>query len=271
VRAIYAAILLLLFSLPVAAAPSADLWERWTAHDDANKAVIDHGAWDEFLGKYVRPSPDGINRVAYGSVTPADKSRLAEYLSKMERVGISKFSRAEQRAYWINLYNATTLKTVLDYYPVKSIRKINISPGLFESGPWGAKLLKVEGEELSLNDIEHRILRPIWKDPRTHYAVNCASLGCPNLAPRAYTAVLMEGLLDDGARAYINHPRGVEIKDGLPYVSSIYRWFRSDFGAGDAGVIAHLLQYARPELADELRDRKDIIGDRYDWSLNDAS
>jgi hypothetical protein len=259
------------FSVAASAAPSADLWERWTKHDETNRDVIDHGAWDEFLGKYVKGSADGINRVAYGSVTAADKSRLADYLSKMERVGISKYARAEQRAYWINLYNATTIKAVLDYYPVKSIRKINISPGLFESGPWGAKLLKVEGEQLSLNDIEHRILRPIWKDPRTHYAVNCASLGCPNLAPRAYTAVLMEGLLDDGARAYINHPRGVEIKDGLLYVSSIYRWFRSDFGGSDANVIAHLLDYARPELADELRGKKDIIGDRYDWSLNDAS
>ena len=270
-RTIGAATLLLLFSLRALGAPSADLWERWTAHDDTNKAVIDHSAWDEFLGKYVRSSADGINRVAYGSVTPADKSRLAEYLSKMERVGISKFARAEQRAYWINLYNATTLKTVLDYYPVKSIRKINISPGLFESGPWGAKLLKVEGEELSLNDIEHRILRPIWKDPRTHYAVNCASLGCPNLAPRAYTAVLMEGLLDDGARAYVNHPRGVEFRDHLLYVSSIYKWFRSDFGGSEAAVLGHLLQYAHPDLADELRDQKTIVGDHYNWDLNDAS
>ena len=268
-RTVYAAVLLLL-SLPVAAAPSADLWERWTAHDDTNKAVIDHSAWSELLGKYVKPGADGINRVAYASVTTNDKARLAEYLSKLQRIGISTFSRAEQRAYWINLYNATTIKTVLDSYPVKSIRSINISPGWFERGPWGAKMLKVEGEELSLNDIEHRILRPIWKDPRTHYAVNCASLGCPNLATQAYTALLMEGMLDDGARAYVNHPRGVEFRDHLLYVSSIYKWFASDFG-GASGVLAHLLQYARPELADDLRDQKSIVGDHYNWDLNDAS
>ena len=152
---------------------------------------------------------------------------------------------------------------------MKSIRDIDISPGFFADGPWGAKLLKVEGEEIALDDIEHRILRPIWKDPRTHYAVNCASLGCPNLAPHAYTAAFMEGLLDEGARAYVNHPRAAHVRDGLLEVSSIYKWFASDFG-GESGVLAHLGRYANRELADELAAHKSVDAYRYDWTLNDA-
>ena len=250
-------------------APAAELWEHWSAHDEASAATIDHGAWDDFLGKYVKAGADGINRVAYGAVSARDKARLTDYVQRMQGVAVSRLARAEQRAYWINLYNATTIKTVLDYYPVKSIRDIDISPGIFASGPWGKKLLKVEGEEVSLNDIEHRILRPIWKDPRTHYAVNCASLGCPNLAPRAYTAVLMEGMLEDAARDYVNHPRGAQVKDGLLQLSSIYKWFMSDFGRGEPGVLAHLRKYAGPELGRILETHKSINAYGYDWSLNE--
>lgn len=268
-RKILAAMVLAVACAAAGAAPKAELWQRWSAHDDANSAVIDHADWDEFLGRHVKRGADGINRVDYGAVGAADRSRLAGYLEKMQRLAISHYSRAEQRAYWINLYNATTIRVVLDHYPVDSILKIDISPGFFASGPWGRKLLKVEGEELALDDIEHRILRPIWRDPRTHYSVNCASLGCPNLAPHAYTALLMEGLLDDGARAYVNHPRGVQVKDGLLVASRIYQWFAVDFG-GEAGVLAHLAQYAGPELGRELKAHRQIDEYGYDWSLNDA-
>src|SRR6185503_17839522 len=130
---------------------------------------------------------------------------LDAYVEKMQGVAIRTFCRPEQRAYWANLYNATTVKVVLDHYPVDSIMKINISPGLFAKGPWKKKLLKVEGEEVSLDDVEHRILRPIWKDPRTHYSVNCASLGCPNLQPHAFTAATLDAMLDEAARGYVNH------------------------------------------------------------------
>ena len=95
---------------------------------------------------------------------------------------------------------------------------------------WKKKLLTIEGEEVSLNDIEHRILRPIWRDPRIHYAVNCASIGCPNLVSTPFTAENTEALLDQGARNYINHPRAVNISSkGKVTVSSIYSWFESDF------------------------------------------
>lgn len=265
-------LIFLLCCLPLAAqaAPSAELWPHWAAHDESNASVIDYSAWDAFLHDYVKPSPDGINRVAYARVSTQDRARLNAYLQKMQAIPISHYARAEQRAYWTNLYNATTVKVILDHYPVSSILKINISPGLFSRGPWDKKLLKIEGEDLSLNDIEHRILRPIWKDPRTHYSVNCASLSCPNLATRAYTAANMNQMLDDGARAYVNSPRGAEVQDGKLIVSSIYVWYQADFGGNDAGVIAHLWQYAAPALKAQLATIHSISDDHYDWSLNEA-
>lgn len=263
-------VLLLAWPMFTQAAPKAELWPVWQAHDNSNHTVIGHGAWDGFLRAYVSVSADGINRVAYGKVTAADRNRLDQYLRGMQNLRIGQYAQAEQRAYWINLYNATTVKTILDRYPVESITRINISPGLFARGPWGKKQLKVEGAEISLDDIEHRILRPLWKDPRTHYAVNCASLGCPNLAAQAYTAANMEGLLDAAARAYVNHPRGASVENGKLIVSSIYEWFKDDFGGDDTGVIAHLKKYADPKLAAQLAGIRRISDDRYDWALNDA-
>lgn len=267
-RASVLTLVLSLLSFVASAAPKAELWQRWSAHDEAGKVAVDHVAWTGFLGKYVKPGADGINRVAYGAVTAADKARLDAYLQMLQGLSISKFARSEQRPYWINLYNAATIKTILDHYPVASILKINISPGLFAKGPWGKKQLNVEGEALALDDIEHRILRPLWNDPRTHYAVNCASIGCPNLALQAYTTANIETLLDAGARAYVNHPRGASIAGGKLRTSSIYRWFREDFGGSEAGVIAHLQKYAEAPLAQSLQGIGGISGDDYDWSLN---
>ncbi|HUP92308.1 MAG TPA: DUF547 domain-containing protein [Solimonas sp.] len=254
----------------VQAAPKAELWTRWAAHDEASTQLVDHSAWDALLQKYVKASGDGIARLAYGALGAADRPALDAYLQRLQAVAVTGLSRAEQRAYWINLYNATTVKAVVDHYPVASIMKIGISPGLFTRGPWGAKLVRVQGEGLSLDDIEHRILRPIWKDPRTHYSVNCASLGCPNLAPHAWTAATAEEMLNQAARAFVNHPRGARVEGGKLYVSSIYQWFKADFGGDDAGVIAHLRQYAAPGLNQQLAGIRSIAGDDYDWSLNDA-
>lgn len=260
---------LMALSLTALAAPKAELWERWSAHSQ-NKVGIGHKEWDDFLGHYLKAASDGIGRLAYGAVTPADRAALGAYLRRLQDVPITKFSRAEQRAYWINLYNATTVNVVLDHYPVKSIQRINISPGWFSRGPWQKKLLTIEGEKISLDDIEHRILRPIWRDPRLHYALNCASVGCPNLPPRAFSAGNTEGQLENGARAYVNHVRGAWIDAGRLRVSSIYVWFMSDFGGNDAGVIAHLKKYAEPLLRKELGEIDRISSDTYDWALNDV-
>jgi len=262
---------LLLVAQTAGAAPKADLWSRWEKNDPANKQKIDHSAWDAFLKKYiVAPHSSGINRVNYATVAPEDRTALANYVKSLESVAVSGYSRAEQRAYWINLYNAKTVELILTRFPVKSIRDINISPGLFSSGPWGAKLMTVEDEKLALDDIEHRILRPIWKDNRIHYAVNCASLGCPNLQPAAYTSENAEALLEKGAREYVNHPRGIVISNGKLHVSSIYVWFQEDFGGSAEGLMEHWLKYANKVLADALKNYSGGLEHDYDWRLNAA-
>jgi hypothetical protein len=254
---------------PAAAAPKAELWQRWAAHDRASTITIDHDSWDRFVRTYVARFPDGVNRVAYADVTVADHKLLESYIDKLKAIAISAYNRDEQRAYWINLYNALTVKVVLDHYPVKSIRQIK--PTLFSIGPWRRKRITVESVELSLDDIEHRILRPIWRDPRLHYALNCASIGCPNLLERAFTAANSEALLTQAAHAYVNNARGAEVRSNRLVVSSIYKWYREDFGNTDAGVIDHLQRYAEPELSAQLRRITRIAAYRYDWALNDAA
>jgi hypothetical protein len=251
------------------AAPKAELWARWQKHDRANKQKIDHSAWDRFLKQYmVAPHPSGVNRVRYQAVSPEDQERLKNYLQSLQELAVSNYNRDEQKAFWINLYNAATVDLILSRFPVASIRAINISPGFLAQGPWGARFLAVEGEKLSLDDIEHRILRPIWKDPRVHYALNCASLGCPNLQPVAYTGDNTDALLEKGAREFINHPRGVAIEKGKLKVSSIYIWFQEDFGQGAADLMEHWQEYAEPALASALEKYQGGLVHDYDWRLN---
>jgi hypothetical protein len=251
-------------------APKPDLWERWQAHDPQSAVRVDHRPWDRFLRAYVVTShPSGVNRASYGAVTDKDREILGEYVREMESIAVSGLSRPEQEAYWINLYNALTMRVVLEHYPVKSIRDIDISPGFFAVGPWDAKLLSIEGEKVSLNDVEHRILRPIWRDNRHHYAVNCASIGCPNLQPEAFTPEKTERLLNEGASAYVNHPRGVLLEEKKLTVSSIYKWFQVDFGGSREGVIGHLLIYAGGPLRSELEAFEGRLRYDYDWSLNE--
>ena len=266
---LFLAIITILCGASAQAAPKAELWARWQKHDPANRQKINHGDWDRFLKQYVvTTDPSAIYRVRYHAVTVEDRKILKGYLQAMQAVAVSNYSRAEQQAYWINVYNAATVDMILSRFPVASIRDINISPGLLARGPWGAKLFSIEGERLSLDDIEHRILRPIWKDSRLHYALNCASLGCPNLQAEAYTADNTEALLERGAREFINHPRGVAIQKGRLQVSSIYVWFQEDFGGDAEGLMEHWQQYANPRLADALEKYSGGLAHDYDWRLN---
>jgi hypothetical protein len=253
-------------------APKADLWERWEVHDPASTISVDHRTWDALLGKYLSTSdPSGINLFRYGAVTTLDRTALEMYLDELQAVKVSALNRAEQIAYWINLYNVLTVNTVLGHYPVNSIKDIDISPGLFASGPWDAKLIIIENVKVSLNDIEHRILRPIWRDPRIHYAVNCAAIGCPDLQDRAYVPEELDQMLDEAAVQFINHPRGAAIdqKDRL-VLSSIYKWFGEDFGDDLDEILEHIRGYALDELKEKIPTGERIkVKYRYDWSLND--
>jgi hypothetical protein len=265
------AVLIVAWPSPGVAAPSAELWAKWQAHDDQSSATIDHSVWNRFLHSYVRIGSDGIARIPYARVAASDRDMLAIDLSRLSGLPISRYSRREQFAFWVDLYNELTTKLVLDHYPVASIMQVSISPGLFSFGPWGRKLITLEGEALSLDDIEHRILRPIWRDPRIHYAVNCAALGCPNLQPEAFTAANTEALLERAARDYVNHPRGAAVAGGELTVSSIYVWYQADFGGTDRAVIEHLKHYAQPGLAAALAGATRLAHDRYDWTLNDLT
>lgn len=263
-------LLVSLFPTLVLAAPQPELWPRWQSHDPASSVRVEHAAWGEFLARYVVANhPSGINRVRYAAVSHQDRQALNAYLTRLQGLEVSGLDRTEQKAYWINLYNALTVKLILDHYPVQSIRDIDISPGWFSNGPWDAKLLTIEGEQLSLNDIEHRILRPIWQDNRVHYAVNCASLGCPNLQPIPFFPASLDEQLEGAAREFVNHPRGVRSDAGQLTISSIYDWFQVDFGGRREGVRRHLLQYAEPSLVEVLNDHRGEFSYSYNWNLNE--
>ena len=253
-------------------APRPESVPFWDQRDDANPERIDHDRWQAILDAYVSPDETGVNLFDYAALqaNAADREKLTGYLDDLQAIDPRRLAAAEQMAYWINLYNALTVQVVLGDYPVDTIREIHegVIPLV---GPWGDVRASVAGQPLTLDDIEHRILRPIWKDARIHYAVNCAAYGCPHLLARAFTRDNLEELLEQGAHDFVNHPRGVEVLDeAFAVASSIYApdWYREDFGETDADVIAHFLQYAEPELAEQLRGFDGIMEFEYDWSLN---
>ena len=245
-------------------------WRRWKQHDAGNRRAIDHGAWAAFLATHVRVGGDGSTRVAYGAVPAPDIARLEGYLAAAATTAISGHGRDEQLAYWANLYNALTVRLVIAHYPLRSIRNVGGRPVWLGGGPWNRRLITVEGMALTLNDIEHRVLRRNWRDPRLHYAVNCASLGCPDLLPEPFLGDRVQDQLDEAARRFVNHPRGVRFDGDRLVVCRIYQWFIEDFGGTDAGVLDHLRRLADPPLAARLARAQRIDGYQYDWRLNDA-
>ena len=229
-----------------------------------------HQPWDVLLGEYLIESADGVNRFDYDGLrgNDADRAALNTYIATLEATPVSTLDGADQFAFWANLYNAVTVRLIVDEAPESSIRQIRPRP--WSIGPWGMELVSVEGRRLSLDDIEHRILRQEFEAALVHYAVNCASIGCPNLKPSAWRSETLDADLESAARAYINHPRGVTLTETGVRVSRIYDWFKEDFGGDDAGVLAHLILYAEPELAERLRGERRIAGYEYDWALNEA-
>jgi len=235
---------------------------------DLPTASIDHDNWQYLLDRYLlTPDDSGIALFNYSDVTAPDKQLLDDYIQQLSGIDISVYSDNEQRAYWINLYNAYTVDLILDNYPVDSIREIE--SGWLDFGPWDEKLLTVNGQLMSLNDIEHGTLRKRWPDPRIHYAVNCASIGCPNLATRAYTANNLDDQLYAGALSFINSDRGMRFENDVLVVSSIYKWFAEDFGDNRESLLDHLKTYARPSMRKRLENYSGPIRYEYDWGLNE--
>lgn len=233
----------------------------------AQASSADPQVFDRLLARHVRAGRDGIKRVDYRAwrASPADRAALAAYVEALQGASPAARSPADQIAYWSNLYNAETLRVVLEAYPVKSI--LAIRPTLVSFGPWKAKTLRVDGRRLSLHEVEHEILRPMG-DPMIHYALNCASISCPNLPPRAWRGATLAADLDQAARTYVNHPRAAQVTAKGLILSSIYKWYAEDFGADDAAVLNHLNRYAAPPLRAVLGRRPAIAGYAYDWNLN---
>jgi hypothetical protein len=251
-------------------APEPEEIAGWDASDETSDERVDHGAWQDILDGYVAADESGVNLVDYEALqaNAGDAAKLARYLDYLQGLDPRGYSRAEQMAYWINLYNALTVKVVLDAYPVETIRDIHEGVVPY-TGPWDDVHANVAGEDLTLNHMEHGILRPIWQDERIHYAVNCAAYGCPHLLKTAFTAANTEELLDAGARDYVNNARGVDVVDeDFIVISSIYDWYAEDFGDTEESVVEHLIEYAQGDLAAFLEGFEGAMEYDYDWSLN---
>lgn len=227
-------------------------------------------AWNDALSRYISaPDAMGVARFDYSALhnNKADQKVLTDYIKYLESQTPSTMTDAQAVSYWANLYNALTVEVIIDNYPVKSIREIK--SGLFSMGPWKKTVTKVEGKKLSLDNIEHDIMRVEFPSPHIHYMVNCASVGCPNLKDSLWDAKTMDAEREQAARDFINSSRGVSVGPKGLTVSSIYKWFKEDFGATEAERLAHFRAFADADLAAAIDGGAKIIGDDYDWSLNE--
>jgi len=227
---------------------------------ERSNAAEGHALYAVLLEKYVQ---NGM--VDYRGFKN-EAATLDRYLKVLEETDTKKLSRDEQFAFYINAYNAWTIKLILTGYPgVKSIKDLG---SIFKS-PWKKQIAKIDGNVLTLDHIEHDILRPGFKDPRVHFAVNCASKGCPPLRPEPYRGDILDRQLDEMTRAFINDSRHNRLEGKTLYVSSIFKWFSEDF---HDDVIGFFLKYAQGDLKKQLEESKSNIRAKYldyDWSLND--
>ncbi len=246
-----------------------NITEFWNKSNNTNATTIDHSAWQAILDDYlIIEHPSGINRVDYEGLAD-DKVLLEEYIQSLSIIDPRTYSKKEQMSYWINLYNALTVLLITENYPVTSITELGETTIAF--GPWDDPVTTIVEKNLTLNDIEHRILRPIWQDSRIHFAVNCASIGCPNLQPDVFTSENLEELLTQGAIEYLNHRRGVRFEGDKLVLSSLFDWYAKDFGNNTQEVLISLSQYASVDIKQKLSSYSSDITYEYDWGLNEDS
>ena len=211
-----------------------------------------HQAWDELLMKYV----NGEGDVDYQGFKE-DVATLDLYLKKLSsELPENSDSREEKLVYYINLYNAATVKLILENYPVASIKDI--------AKPWDTKWVKTGESTISLGYIEHKILRKL-DEPRIHFAINCASYSCPKLSNRAYTLNNLEQQLEEASSDFVNDPKRNKISDQSAEISEIFKWFKSDF-TKEGSLRDYINQYSNTQIADGTKLRFM----NYDWSLNEA-
>jgi hypothetical protein len=242
-------------------------------------AQFDHGyaRWDSLVKKHVRWLPDGKqSRVDYDGFM-ADRAALKTVLDAMSAVPTAEFERwprEQQMAFLVNAYNAFTVELILTRWPdLKSIKDL----GSLLQSPWKKKFFVRLGEQRHLDWIEHEQLRPRYKDPRVHAAVNCASIGCPALRNEAFTAAKLDAQFDDGMTRFMADRTRNRVAGGKLEVSMIFKWFREDFEQGWLGfkqledvIVRYAAQLSdRPEEQRKLRERalSPSFLD-YDWSIN---
>ena len=225
----------------------------------ADDVTVDHHLYQELLARHLQ---DG--RVDYDGLKQ-NEAQLDRYLDLLAAVDPQALSDRERFAFYVNAYNAWTLKLILTHYPgIDSIKDI----GPFWKSPWKMEIARIDGGLLTLDEIEHDILRAQYRDPRVHFAVNCASLGCPPLRDTPFTGQELEEQLERATRDFINDPRRYQLDGDVLHVSRIFKWFSDDF---DNDPIAFFRRYAEGDLKAQLEARGADLGVAYldyDWSLN---
>lgn len=242
-------------------------------------AQFDHHQWDELLGMYVTEFAGGsVTRVDYSGFQ-SDEAKLQAYLDSLAQVRKEDFrqwTREEQLAYLINAYNAWTVKLILvDYPEIESIRNIGFLPG----AAWRRKIVVLFGESISLDDLEHGMIRawPEFREPRIHFAVNCAAIGCPPLRAEAYTGAALDKQLEDNTKLFLADSDRNYLEGETLYVSRIFDWYEEDFEKGWQGVdsVARFLAQYPDELGLNSGHIEELLAGglkirylRYDWALN---
>lgn len=236
--------------------------------------IVDHTLFDVLLEEHVNEA--GL--VNYASIK--DDDRLDAYLDVLAAVNPSELAEPEAIAFWLNAYNAYTIKLIVDNYPVGSIREI--SPFRIKglrlaipkiNSPFEYELAVLNGEKYSLDDIEHGILRKEFEEPRIHFALVCASISCPPLRREAFTGDRLDEQLDDQARTFLYDSTKNDIAAGETiYLSKIFDWFQGDFGASKGEVQQYLAPYFEGDIREKLsKGGYTVKYLSYDWSLNDYS
>ena len=244
------------------------LGQRWPASQRVAMNEIDHTRFDQVLKKYV----DKNGFVDYSALQRSSAGRrdLKAYLSELSRASPGKRSSREAKlAFWINAYNAVTLEGILQVYPTTSIR--NHTARVFGYNIWKELPLIVGGGQHSLENIEHQILRKMG-EPRIHFAIVCASIGCPRLRNEAYTASQLDQQLSDNVRDFFTRSKHFRFnaKRRTMQVSSILKWFGEDFGRTQVARFTYLQKYLpQPARKIAVDSRTRITYLDYDWNLND--
>jgi len=223
---------------------------------------IDHELWSTLLSKHV--NDDGW--IDYQGVQ-RDSDRFNQYLELLEinHPNPNTWSEDERLAYWINAYNAFTVKLILDYYPVISIK--DIKKGIpFINSVWDIEFIEIEGQTYSLNNIEHGIIRPKFNEPRIHFAVNCASYSCPVLQREAFVADRLDAQLNDATQRFLLDGIRNRLESDQPRLSKIFSWYRGDFTKKGS-----LIDFINKHTPDPIDSNAKIEFIDYDWRLNDSA